>query len=242
MRLIAGILWKTYFLLYFSLTLMLLFPLFYIFLLSPSFYPIAFKLKRFWAWLLVFGGGVIPSVKWKYKPKKSETFVIVSNHSSYLDIVVSYCFLDNYFIFMGKQELRKLPLFRIFFKDMNITVDRKSKVHSHKAFVRAAKELSLGKSVMIFPEGTISKKAPLLQPFKNGAFKLAIDLQIPILPVTFLDNFRLLEDKPYFRGIMRPGRSRIVVHKPVLTAGLQEFQLEELKLKVKKIIEEPFTY
>jgi hypothetical protein len=41
---------------------------------------------------------------------------------------------------------------------------------------------------------------------------------------------------------MRPGRSRIVVHKPVLTAGLQEFQLEELKLKVKKIIEEPFTY
>lgn len=240
MRLIAGIFWKTYFLLYFSITLILLFPLFFVFLLHPSLYPVAFLLKRFWAGLLVLGGGIVPSVHWKYKPRKEDTFVIVSNHSSYLDIVLSYCFLKHYFVFMGKEELRKLPLFRIFFKDMNITVNRKSKVGSHRAFLRAGKELKSGRSVMIFPEGTISKKAPLMHPFKNGAFKLAIDLQIPVLPVTFIDNYKLLEDKPYFRGIMRPGISRIVVHEPVSTIGLNEDNLNELKLKVRTIIEQAF--
>jgi 1-acyl-sn-glycerol-3-phosphate acyltransferase len=93
---------------------------------------------------------------------------------------------------------------------------------------------------MIFPEGTISKKAPLMQPFKNGAFKLAIDLQIPILPVTFMDNYKLLEDKPYFRGIMRPGVSRIVVHQPIATTGISEDGLEALKQTVKETIEKPF--
>lgn len=239
MRLIAGIFWKTYFLLYFSLTLIVLFPLFFIFLLHPAVYSLAFALKRFWAHLLVLGGGIYPSVVWRYKPQSNDTFVIVSNHTSYLDIVVSYCFLKHYFVFMGKEELRKLPLFRIFFKDMNITVNRKSKVGSHRAFLRAGKELQKGRSVMIFPEGTISKKAPLMQPFKNGAFKLALDLQIPILPVTFIDNYQLLEDKPYFRGIMRPGISRVVVHQPVSTTGLGEQQLEELKTKVRNIIEQP---
>jgi 1-acyl-sn-glycerol-3-phosphate acyltransferase len=240
MRLIAGIIWKTYFLLYFSVTLILLFPLFYLFLLHRSLYPYAFVLKKFWARVLAFGGGVYPSVTWDYKPQKDQTFIIVSNHTSYLDIVISYCFLSHYFVFMGKEELRKLPLFRIFFKDMNITVNRKSKLGSHRAFLRAASELKMGRSVMIFPEGTISKKAPKMQPFKNGAFKLAIDLQIPILPVTFMDNYKLLEDKPYFRGIMRPGISRIVVHKPIATTGISEAGLERLKETVKETIEKPF--
>ncbi len=240
MRLIAGIFWKTYFLLYFSLTLVLLFPLFYLFLLHPFLYPGAFVLKKIWARILAFGAGIYPSFTWKFKPRKGQTFVIVSNHTSYFDIVISYCFLNNYFIFMGKEELRKLPLFRIFFKDMNITVNRKSKLGSHRAFLRAGNELKMGRSVMIFPEGTISKKAPLMQPFKNGAFKLAIDLQIPILPITFMDNYKLLEDKAYFRGIMRPGVSRIVVHEPISTLGMKEEHLDELKLLVKTTIEKPF--
>jgi 1-acyl-sn-glycerol-3-phosphate acyltransferase len=219
---------------------MLLFPLFYLFLLHRSLYPFAFVLKKFWARLLALGGAIYPSVVWNYKPQKNQTFIIVSNHTSYLDIVISYCFLSHYFVFMGKEELRKLPLFRIFFKDMNITVNRKSKLGSHRAFLRAASELKAGHSVMIFPEGTISKKAPLMQPFKNGAFKLAIDLQIPILPVTFMDNYKLLEDKPYFRGIMRPGVSRIVVHQPIATTGISEDGLEALKQTVKETIEKPF--
>ena len=140
---------------------------------------------------------------------------------------------------MGKQELEKVPLFNIFFKDMNILVNRKSMTASYQAFRRAAQELKSGHSVILFPEGTISRKAPILKDFKSGAFRLAIDEQVEIIPITFENNWKFLEDKAFLQGNMRPGLARIVVHEPISTIGLSDKDVEILKLKVKQIIEGP---
>lgn len=138
---------------------------------------------------------------------------------------------------MGKRELIKAPFVRQYFKNMHILVDRKSNVDSHKAFKKAAEELRKGNSVVIFPEGTISKNAPALSPFKNGAFKLAAEEKIPIVPITFLTNFKLLQDGPLLKAPCRPGIAKSVIHKPIFPND-DSFQLnpESLKAETKNII------
>ena len=133
-------LWKLLFLLNFVLGLLVLYPLFYILLSRKKWFPLAFKLKKFWAaWILTIPG-LFVKINRKSSAPLPQPCIYCSNHVSYLDIVVSYILIPNYFVFMGKQELNKAPLFRIFFRDMNILVDRKSTMSSHRAFVRAAHE------------------------------------------------------------------------------------------------------
>ena len=137
---------------------------------------------------------------------------------------------------MGKAELRNVPMFGIFFKRMNISVDRSSIKDSHKAYKRARNDIRKGISLAIFPEATIPACSPELGPFKNGAFKLAIELQIPIVPMTFLDNWSIFPDNVNARMLLRPGFSRIIIHRPIPTAGLTENDANELRDRVRDII------
>ena len=120
---------------------------------------------------------------------------------------------------------------------MNILVDRQSIIGSHRAFKRAADDIDKGISIAIFPEATIPECSPQMSRFKNGAFKLAIEKQIPIVPVVFLDNWRLLPDTSgkWCKG--GPGTSRVIVHEPVSTEGLTENDLNQLKSDVFEIIQ-----
>lgn len=231
-------LWKSFFLLNFLCGLIVLYPFFFLLLLNEKGFPAAFRLKRFWAHWILF----IPGIRYRISRKKGalplpRTCVYCSNHVSYLDIVMSYAVIPEYFVFMGKQELDKAPLFRIFFKKMNILVNRKSRISSHKAFTKAGQELDKGRSMFLFPEGVISKTAPRLQHFKNGAFKLAIDKQVPVVPITFLNNWKILQNGGFFKSNGRPGKARIIIHPPVPTKGMTEEDLIPLRDKVYAIID-----
>ncbi len=137
---------------------------------------------------------------------------------------------------MGKAELRNVPMFNIFFRRMNISVNRSSVKDSHKAYKRARKDLSKGISLAIFPEATIPPFSPELGPFKNGAFKLAIEMQVPIVPITFLDNWRLFPDREKEKMLVKPGLSRIVIHKAIPTVGLTENDANLLRDQIRDII------
>lgn len=137
---------------------------------------------------------------------------------------------------MGKAELQNVPLFNIFFRKMNIAVDRASIRSAHKAYQRAQMDIQKGISIAIFPEATIPDCSPGLGPFKNGAFKLAVESQVPVIPVSFLDNWRLFPDTSRERFVVRPGISRIVVHKAISTRGLKEEDISGLKEQVRNIL------
>ncbi len=132
---------------------------------------------------------------------------------------------------MGKAELLKIPLFKYFFVYLDIPVRRKSATDSHRAFVRAGEIIDRGMSMVIYPEGTISPKGKL-KPFKNGAFKLAIEKQVPVVPVVNLNNWHFLENGGFFKSNGRPGIPQIIVGEPIETKGLDIEQIEELKNKV----------
>ena len=188
---------------------------------------------------MLYNAGVFPKIIRKPKLENNQPYVICPNHCSYLDIVTTYIAISQYFHFMGKAELKNIPLFGHFFKEMNIPVDRASIMSSHRAFKRAKEDIDKGISVAIFPEAMIPDGAPRLGAFKNGAFKLAIEKQVPIIPIVYLDNWKRIPD-----GILRrmfaggPGISRMIIHEPVETIGMTEKDLSVLKQKVYRIIDD----
>jgi 1-acyl-sn-glycerol-3-phosphate acyltransferase len=139
---------------------------------------------------------------------------------------------------MGKHELLDNPLLGIFFRSIDIPVNRDSKISSYKAFKQTAERLEQGMSVVIFAEGTISKYyPPQLQEFKNGPFRLAIELKIPILPITSLNTWKVMWDDGRIHG-SRPGICNIFVHKPIETSGMTVEEADLLKDEVYRVIKQ----
>jgi len=212
-----------------------MFPFFYIALVRKKF-DFVYKLKRFWARIISLGSFLYPVVT--YKTKKytlPKPCIVVSNHTSYLDIIFSPFYIDHTAVYMGKYELLKIPLFKYFFVYLDIPVNRKSIKDSHKAFSDAGKKIDEGLSQVIYPEGTISEFGKL-KPFKNGAFKLAVEKQVPIVPVANLNNWKFLQNGGFLKSNGRPGIPRIVVGDPILTRGMTEENIPELKEKVHTFI------
>lgn len=229
-------LWKALFAVNFSIGLIVLYPLFYILLSQKEWFPAAFRLKRFWArWILLIPGLFVTIKRATPAGQLPVRAVYCANHASYLDIIINYLVVPHYFVSMGKQEIGKAPLFRIFFREMNILVNRRSRMGSHRAFIRAGHELEKGHSMFLFPEGGISSSGKLLN-FKNGAFRLAIEKQVPVVPITYLNNWKLLQNGGFFKSYGRPGISRVIVHEPISTVGMTENDLVSLRTQVRDII------
>lgn len=160
-------------------------------------------------------------------------FLICPNHSSFMDIPCLYKLFPDYFTFIGKNEIKKWPLFRIFYTSgMNILVDRSSTASKIKTLKRMTHEIEIGNSLCVFPEGTISKKAPEMNEFKKGAFAIAIKKQVPVLPVVFTSNYKRMQRSGFLSGKASPGIADVQILEPVRTTGLEMDDLENLEKKI----------
>ena len=141
---------------------------------------------------------------------------------------------------MGKDELLESFVTRLFFQTVDIPVNRESKMSSFRAFKKAAERLTTGTTMIIFPEGKIPDDyPPQLHEFKNGPFRLAIELKIPIIPVTLSDTWKVLWDTGTEKG-SKPGICNKFVHQPVETAHLIIDDADALRDKVHNIINQKF--
>jgi 1-acyl-sn-glycerol-3-phosphate acyltransferase len=160
-------------------------------------------------------------------------YIIVANHTSYLDIFLLYSILPKSpFVFLGKSEILKYPILGTYFKHMNIPVYRQNKSKAGQAYSMAFKAVAEGWSIVIFPEGTIWNKTPELKEFKNGAFKLAVEKQVPIIPVINLNNWHFLQNGGFFKSNGKPGVPKVYVGDPIFTKGMTEKDIDRLKEKV----------
>lgn len=214
-----------------------MYPFFYLFTIILEKFGTVFSLKIIFSKILFFLTGIRPKVIIEKPLTPGKAYLFCPNHSSYLDILLSYLVIPEYFLMMGKAELTRVPLFRIFFKKMNIAVERKSKMDSHRAFLRASKEIDKGTSLIMFAEGTIPEHTPKIGAFKNGPFKLAIEKQIPIVPVTYLNNWQILPDGRKRKNGGKPGIANVIIHAPIETTGLKEEDAGALRQKVFHIID-----
>lgn len=134
---------------------------------------------------------------------------------------------------MGKAELESNPVLGIFFKTIDIAVNRESKISAFRAFKKAGDNLASGMSLLIFPEGGIQDEhyPPRLMPFKNGPFRLAIEKQVPVVPISIINAWKFSWDDGSVYG-SRPGICDIYVHKPIFTDQLEIKQDDQLNLDV----------
>lgn len=150
----------------------------------------------------------------------SRPYIICPNHTSNLDITAMVLLCPAAFSFMGKVELLENPVTGMFFRTIDIPVNRERKISAFRAFKHAQQNLLRGRSLVIFPEGFIGEEfPPRLYGFKNGPFKLAIETQVPIIPVIIHNAWKVFWDEAKQYG-SRPGVIQVEVLKPIETVGL----------------------
>lgn len=166
-----------------------------------------------------------------------QTYIYCGNHTSNLDIMIFCLLAKGNFSFMGKDDLLRNPVLKIFFNTIDIPVNRESRMSAFRAFKRAGDNLRRGMSLIIFPEGSINEEVypPVLAPFKNGPFRLAIETKTPIVAVSVSDAWQKLWDDGAQYG-SRPGICDIYVHAPVFVESLGIDDADSLKDAIFELI------
>lgn len=220
----------------FGLIFILMLPLFAILIHTNKRHQFVYTLHRIWAWLF-FTCSFIPIKKvFSSNLDFSRQYIYCSNHFSYLDIpAIGINRIRP--IFVGKSSLGKIPLFGYMYRNIHITLDKNNLKSKYNALEKCANELESGYNLVIFPEGGISSKnPPQMARFKDGAFRLAIEKQIPIVPITIPYNWILLPDDG--KLLLNRHQNMIIFHDPIETKGLKIDELDLLKSKVYKIIDD----
>ncbi|MCW4469239.1 1-acyl-sn-glycerol-3-phosphate acyltransferase [Flavobacterium sp. MFBS3-15] len=227
-------LWRIWFYILMGVPIIVLSPLLILSILSEKTYPQFFILARLWAKIILWGMGLPYRIVREQQLEQGKSYMLVANHTSMTDIMLMLVISKNPFVFVGKKELVKIPIFGFFYKRTCILVDRSSSKSRFEVFKRAQARLNQGLSICIFPEGGVpDDENVILDEFKDGAFRLAIEHQIPIVPMTFYDNKKRFSFK-FFSG--SPGLMRAKVHEFVGTEGLRLDDKKDLKDRVRQII------
>jgi 1-acyl-sn-glycerol-3-phosphate acyltransferase len=182
---------------------------------------------------------VFVKVKGKENIQDGVSYIVVPNHQSMYDIFVIYGWLGLDIKWIMKKELRKIPGVGFGSEKVgHIFLDRSNQRAALQSLNEAKKKLVNGSSVVIFPEGTRSETGKML-PFKRGAFKLAIDLGLPILPITINGTNNIMPAKSPLN--LLPGRASLIIHKPIEIKSFNENNINDLIEIVRKQIESAVT-
>lgn len=235
------IFWKTWFFMSFLVSGLVLFPIFkLLFAFDKNLW--ALYLLKFWGVFVRYSTGLILYKKGDLQLPKAP-YIIVSNHSSYLDIVFMFALIPDYFAFLGKAELEKWPIVQMFFKSgMQIPVPRASRKGSHEAYNKSKKAIEDGTCLVIFPEATIPNYAPKMRAFKNGAFRLAIETQVPIVPISFPNNYKRMKSGGFLKAFGSPGLAPAIFHGSISTVGMREEDIVPLRDRIFNIIDKDLDH
>ena len=168
---------------------------------------------KLWCWLLFIKVDVIR----KAKIDPNTSYVFVANHQGVFDIFSIFGFLDHDFRWMMKKSITKIPLIGISCKySKQIFVDRSSQISMARSVIEARKILRDGMSLVVFPEGTRTKNGKM-NSFKKGAFKLAMDFKLPLVPLTIDGAYDILPRTSIFK--IKYGKITLTIHEPILPSN-----------------------
>lgn len=228
------LLYRIWFYLLVLLPILVLFPFILFTILSEKSYPLFFKIARLWARVILIGMGFRYSIKGTENFEAGKSYMLVANHTSMTDIMLMLLAVKNHpFVFIGKKELVNIPIFGFIYKRVCILVDRENSKSRFAVFERAQKRIQQGLSICIFPEGGVPDESILLDEFKDGAFRIAIEHQLTIVPITFYDNKKRFSFT-FFSG--SPGKMRAKIHPTIETIGKTMDDKLHLKQHVREII------
>ncbi len=230
------LIWRLWLYIWSISTIILFFPILVVVISKESWYPIFYKIAHYWAKATLFVMGFSPKIASEEKTNPNKSYIFSPNHTSMIDVFLILAITKNPFVFIGKKELVNIPIFGYLYKRTCILVDREDEKSRSLAFIEAQKRLKKGLSICIFPEGKVpDDESIILDEFRSGAFRLAIEFQIPIVPHTFYDCKKRFS-YTFFSG--SPGPLRVKVHEHLQTEGLTLADKNFLKNKTYHIIYE----
>jgi 1-acyl-sn-glycerol-3-phosphate acyltransferase len=169
----------------------------------------------------------------QFQYDKSKSYVIVANHSSFLDIPILLANLDLDFVIMYKKELEKIPIFG---KGLEISpyisVLRTNPRDAVKSLDKAITMIKSGKSLLIFPEGTRSENNQLGE-FKKGATRIAYKSNADILPVKITNSYKLMPKNSY---LIQKGKVQLEIKTAIPFSDYKDISEEDLLKKLKFIL------
>jgi 1-acyl-sn-glycerol-3-phosphate acyltransferase len=235
---------KSFLLKLFAFWVLLVFSVFMLVLLPGIVLPffmgrkyswIGYKFLKFWSWIFSMLTFIRYSIVGRENFHKGKSYIYVSNHTSFLDIPGICLTIPGEFRPLAKKELLKIPVFGWIAQSAAIIVDRSSGESRKKSMDKLKKILLDGLSILIFAEGTQNRTKEILQPFKDGAFRIAIDTQEPILPMVVVGAGPLM---PPGTLRLKPGKIKVVVAPEIPTTGLTYDDIPKLKRQTFDIMKE----
>jgi 1-acyl-sn-glycerol-3-phosphate acyltransferase len=197
---------------------------------------LVYRICRLWGRAWYFTIGIRHKEIYEYPHNKSQQYIFVANHISYLDIPPIVLGTHQSIRALGKAEMIKIPIFGWIYRAAVILVDRKNAETRSKS-VRALKAALKNKiSIILFPEGTFNETNQPLKTFYDGAFRIAIETQTPIKPILLVDTLQRLHYSNLLA--LTPGTSRVVYLNEVPVDGLTMKDVKVLKEAVYQIMEE----
>lgn len=186
---------------------------------SHQFKPDARNFKRtagLWGRVILRLCGIRVRVTDRASLDTNAPLVFVSNHQNLLDILALSAGLPYPFGFVAKEELARVPFLGVAIRNSaSVFIDKRDPRRAIESLKAAGERIRGGNSVLVFAEGTRSF-GPNLQPLKKGAFAVAVEAGVQMVPVTILDAYRLMNEK---KRLMRPGTIHIVVGEPMDLEG-----------------------
>jgi 1-acyl-sn-glycerol-3-phosphate acyltransferase len=187
------------------------------------------RVARAWAQAILFISGVTVKVTGLERIDPNRSYIYMSNHQSNFDIPVLLGRFPVQFRWLAKAELFKIPIFGRAMRGAGyISIDRANRVSAIESLNTAAQTIRNGASVMIFPEGTRSRSGQI-QPFKKGGFVLAVDAQVPIVPILIRGTYPIM---PKGSFLIRPQAVSIDVLEPVETAAYRRKDKDALMARI----------
>lgn len=189
---------------------------------------------QYWSKAICFISFVKVSIEGIENIDHNTSYVFAANHQSPFDIWVVYGWLPRPFSWIIKKELRKVPLAGLACEKIgHIFVNRKNPQEAKKSMAKAKEILQNGQCLVIFPEGTRSYDGKV-GPFKRGAFHIASDLQLPIVPITIVGAYEIMSRHVWH---MKPGQLKMVIHKPIACNNvISETEIRKLSEQTREVI------
>lgn len=199
------------------------------FLFGERYGTISYQFLKLWSWTFSKLNFIRYVITGQNNIKSHHSYIYVSNHTSYLDIPGMCLTVPTQIRPLAKKELKKVPVFGWIVSRAAIIVDRSSNESRRKSMDHLKEVLKQGISILIFPEGTQNRSKDLLAPFYDGAFRIAVETQQPIMPMVIHNAGKLM---PPTEFVIRPGTIHIEVLPEIPTTGLTTQDVPALKEKV----------
>lgn len=212
---IAGRIWAVWGLLVFLSSMLVAFMI-----MLPCFW-LSYKKQADWqqkvskGWMRFFLGltGSRIRVHNRHFYDKKTNYIVVCNHRSFMDVIATNPFLPNTSKTIAKQSFAKIPLFGLIYRWGSVLVDRSSDASRKQSYVAMKEVLDQGMDMVLFPEGTRNKTSKPLGSFQNGAFRLSVQTEVPIIPVVLIGTDRILPANKLF--FLWPGTIHVHYLPPV---------------------------